>query len=114
MTAQINLQLNERNDETINLVLLMPDGVTPYNLNGAVVNFWIKPSSMSADTDVDVIQLSTATSGVTVTNAAGGLATVTVPLADMHTPVARFYRVDVLAGGQAKTAIYGLLQITDL
>lgn len=114
MTAQINLQLNERNDETVNLTLFMPDGVTPYNLTGAVVNFWIKPSAMSADTDVDVIQLSTTTSGVVVTNATGGLATVTIPLVDMHTPVARFYRVDVVAGGQTKTAIYGLLQITNL
>lgn len=114
MTAQINLQLNERNDETINLVLFMPDGVTPYNLAGAVVNFWIKPSAMSNDTDVDVIKLSTGTSGVIVTNAAGGLATATIPLADLQLPVARFYRVDVVAGGQTKTAIYGLLQIANM
>jgi hypothetical protein len=114
VTAQINLQLNERNDETVNLVLLQPDGVTPYNLTGAVVNFWIKPSAMSQDTDIDVIQLSTSTSGVVVTNATGGLATVNIPLVDLHTPTGRFYRVDVIAGGQTKTAIYGQLQVTNL
>ena len=114
MTLQQNLQLSERNDETINLVLLQPDGITPYNLTGATVRFFIKPSAASGDTDIDVILLSNVTSGIVVTDAVNGLATVTIPMADLPAPVAKFWRVDVVAAGQTKTAMFGLLQITDL
>lgn len=115
MTAQINLVLNERNDETINLTLLQPDGITPYDLTSAEVDFYIKPSAASEDTDIDVIKLSTTGGGVVVTSPpTAGLATVTIPTVDLQTPATRFWRVDVIAGGQKKTAMFGLLQINDL
>lgn len=110
MTTQANLLLNQGNDETVALTITQSDG-SVFDLTGTTVNFYIKPSAMTPDSDSRVVLLSTTTGGVTVTDAKNGLVTVSIPHANLAAPVARFWRCDVVSGGQTHTAFYGLLSV---
>lgn len=61
------------------LTVTESDGETPQNLTGSTLEFNAAPDGV-------VIQLTSPSGGIVVTNAAGGLATMTIPPAD-STPI---------------------------
>jgi hypothetical protein len=110
VTTQAWLLLNQGNDEFPTLALTKSDG-TPYNLAGATVEMYVKPSAVTPDDDTRVLKLSTATGEITVTDATGGLATVNIAAADLAIPVARYYRADIIASGSRHTALFGVMSV---
>jgi hypothetical protein len=64
------------------LAVVQSDG-SPFNLTGCTVYFTAK--LVITDADPGVFQLSSATAGVTITNAAGGLATIQPARGDTNT-----------------------------
>lgn len=108
--------LNESNDENLlaSLTTNQPSAGTALNLTGLTVEAYLKPARTTADGDAAVWKGSTATSGVTVTNAAGGLIEVAIPAAAVTTAKG-WLRIDVVTGGGLrKTAAYGAVTVTDL
>ena len=111
MGARRDLKLIEGNPETVRETVTDDDTGSPYDLTGATINFYIKPSADTADTDPSVTKLSTSTSEITVTDAAGGVCTVAVPPQAAGT---LWRRLDVVTAGQAKTAVYGPLYVLNV
>lgn len=115
MATSQAISLNENNDENVKVTITtnVPTDGTALDLTGKTVEAYLKPSKATADSDPAVWKGSTATSGVTVTDAANGKATVSIPAASITTTQA-WWRVDVLSGGLRKTAIYGTVTVVDL
>jgi|SRR5215831_6531789 len=110
MTSQFRMTLLQNNDETVELPFFADDAVWPIPV-GTEIQFWIKQQSSTPDTDPSAIKLSTVTGEVTVTNAAGGLAQVTIGAAHLATSGLFWWRCDALVQGSRKTAGFGPLQI---
>jgi hypothetical protein len=111
MGERRDLKLIEGNPETVRETITDDDTGLPLNLTGKVVNFYIKPSADTADADLSVTKLSTSTGEVTVSDAAGGVCTVAVPAQAAGT---LWRRLDVVSGGQPKTAVYGPLYVLNV
>lgn len=107
--------LNEANDETIKVTITtnVPSAGTPLDLTGKVVEAFLKTGAATADGDATTWKGSTATAEITVTDAAGGKASISVPAAAVTT-AKKWWRCDVLTGGLRKTAAYGDVSVTDL
>jgi hypothetical protein len=106
-----DLTLVEGNPETVKEIVTDDDTGLPFNLTGTTVEFWIKPDATVPDTDPSVVKLSTSTGEVTLTDAAGGVATVAVPAQSAGTS---WRRLDVVSGGSRKTAVYGPLYVINV
>jgi hypothetical protein len=111
MGERRDLKLIEGNPETVREIVTDDDTGLPLDLTGKTINFYIKPSADTVDTDPSVTKLSTATSGITVTDAAGGICTVAVPAQAAGT---LWRRLDVVTAGQPKTAVYGPLYVLNV
>lgn len=111
MGERRDLKLIEGNPETVRETVTDDDTGLPLNLTGKTINFYVKPSADTADTDPAVTKLSTATSGVTVTDAANGVCAVAVPAQVAGT---LWRRLDVVTAGQPKTAVYGPLYVLNV
>lgn len=111
MGVRTDLTLVEGNTETVEETVTDDDTGQPFNLTGKTVEFYIKANATVPDTDPSVVKLSTATGEVTVTDAAGGVATVAVPAQAAGTA---WHRLDVVSGGSRKTAVYGPLYVIDV
>lgn len=110
-------QLFQNNDETVKLVFSDPASSPengPYSLSGLTLNFYLKPSADTPDSDPSVVKLSTGSGEIVVTDAANGLATVTIAKADLPTAGTYFARVDAVQAGVTKTAGFGPVTITNL
>lgn len=112
MPVSRDLELYQGNQETFTITVTKDDG-TVQNLTGLTVNLWIKPARETADTDPLVIKLSTSTGEIVLTTPLAGLCTVTVPASALALAGRRWWRCDVLVGGQPKTAAYGPLKVID-
>jgi hypothetical protein len=108
----VNLTLAEFNDETLNVAITANS--VAYNLTGVTVQALFKVNAGDLDSAGTTLTLSTATSGVTITNAAGGLATVTIPKSNLQNTNFTFWRLDVIVGGLTNTVFYGTVTITKL
>lgn len=115
MATSQGISLNESNDENIKVTITtnVPTDGTVLDLTGKTVEAFLKPSKATADGDGAVWKGSSATTGVTVTDAVNGKCTVSVPAASVLTTMT-WWRVDVLSGGLRKTAIYGTVTVVDL
>ena len=107
--------LNENNDENVKVTITtnVPTEGTALDLTGKTVEAFLKPTKGTADNDAAVWKGSTATTGVTITDAANGKATVSIPAANVTT-TQTWWRVDVISGGLRKTAVYGVVTVVDL
>lgn len=87
----------------------------PWDLTGAVVRFVAKARPDTDDADADADWSSDDPSPrVTITDAAGGTATVQFEAGDLATGT-HFHRIDVIDGsGRATTARYGPLTVLDV
>jgi hypothetical protein len=106
-----DLKLIEGNPETVRETITDDDTGAALNLTGKVINFYVKPSADTVDTDPAVTKLSTATGEITMTDAANGICTVAVPPQAAGT---LWRRLDVVTGGQPKTAVYGPLYVLNV
>lgn len=111
MPVRADLTLIEGNTETVKETVLDDDTGQPLNLSGKTVEFYLKADATVPDTDPSVVKLSTSTGEVTITDAAGGVATVAVPAQSAGTS---WRRLDVVSGGSRKTAIYGPLYVINV
>lgn len=113
MAQKRDITLNEKNTEKINfsLVTNTPAADTDLDLTGKTLEAFLKPGASAADGDGW-----TGTSGagdVVVTNAASGDGYVKIPGASVTT-TQTWWRLDVLNGTERKTALYGVVTVTDL
>jgi hypothetical protein len=110
---QANITLAEWNDQTFNLTIT--SGGSAYNLTGVELDMFLKPQAGIPDSTSGVVKLSTATGEITITNAAGGLATVAIPNADVGSVNGySFYRVDAVVSSKRNTVLYGSVTTTAL
>lgn len=109
----VSLAVGEFNDETIDLTLT--SGGSALDLTAATIDVYLKTAAGISDTDPSTIHLSTGTGEVVVTNAVGGLATVSIAAATLGISAAYgFWRVDVVKSSKRNTALYGNVTITKL
>lgn len=113
MPASVALALFEGNTDTITLTITKAADSTAEDLTGKTVEVYFKPTATTPDNDVSVTKLMSPTD-VTITNAAGGLAQFTVPAAVVASPGSTFWRVDVVVGGNRRTAAYGTVTTENL
>lgn len=107
MPSQGTLTLHEYNDEEIDIVLWEDVQKTvPLDITGALVYFIYKTSSTQADDDAIIIPAE-------IINAVTGHCKVGIDNEQVSL-TRRFFRIDVVAGGERKTAIYGPISIVDL
>jgi hypothetical protein len=110
---EVDIVLVQNNDEVLNFALTSSGSAL--NLTSATVNMYLKTSAGISDTDPSTLTLTTTggSPAIVVTNAAGGLLTVTIPKADLApTAVYGYYRMDVVLSSQQHTAIWGSVTIT--
>lgn len=109
---EVDITLAEFNDETFDLALLTSGGGA-LNITGFELDMFLK--SAAGTPDSAATKLSTVTGEIVITNAAGGLATVAIPSADIGIGANYgFYRVDAVNGGFRNTAIFGKVAVTPL
>jgi hypothetical protein len=115
MATSTALSLNENNDETVRVTITtnQPSAGTPLNLTGMTLEAFLKPTSATADTASGVWKGTSAGGDITITDAANGKVAIAIPAAAV-TVSQGWWRLDVLSGVLRKTAVYGLLTVTDL
>jgi hypothetical protein len=109
MAKRTDLKLLQRNTPKIREVVTDDDTGNPVDLTGKTVEFYIKATDTTNDTDAVV--LSTATTGVTITDALAGICEVDLPA---QQPGEYWRRLDVVDGSDRKTAIYGPLHVINV
>lgn len=112
MAQNVPITLNEDNAEDIQVSIStnVPSDGTALDLTGLTVESYLKTAATSADTDSSTWKGSTATGEITVTNAPNGELTVSIPGAAVATAKG-WWRVDILASGKRKTAVYGTVTV---
>lgn len=111
MPSRVNLVLYQVNTEEFTVAVTL-DG-SAYDLTGATVEVYIKPTAATSDTDLSVSKL-TIGGGITVLDVPGGRVRVTVPSGVLTDPGLHWYRVDVVAALARRTAVLGTLYVTDV
>jgi hypothetical protein len=101
----VPLTLAEFNDQTINLAITSLG--SPFNLTGVTLNMLLKTAAGTADNLATLLSSAGGSPAIIVTNAASGLATVTIPSADLGALTYTFYRIDVVQSGLKNTCMYG-------
>jgi hypothetical protein len=113
MPVARDLKLYQGNQEIFTVTVTKDDDGLPQNLTGLVVNVYLKAARETADLDASTVKLSTSTGEIVLTTPLSGLCTVTVPASALATAGRRWWRCDVIIGGQAKTAAFGPLLVVD-
>ena len=111
----VNITLGEFNDEVINLAIT--NNNVALNLSSPVsygLQALFKTAAGIDDTDPSTLILSTGNGGIVITNAAAGLATLTIPNADLQDTNFAFWRVDLTSAGTQAKAMYGSVTIRAL
>jgi hypothetical protein len=117
VTTNYTIALNQNNDEVVQLTITEADpgdSGTLFNLTGLEVEFFIKTSKNTPDSDPATVKLTTVGGQVVLTNPTKGIATVTIAAANIATAGALWWRCDVVNMGDAaprKTAGCGNLNI---
>jgi hypothetical protein len=110
-----DLTLNENNDEEIlaTLTTNQPANGTPLDLTGLALEAFLKVSAATSDADGSTWKGTTTGGQVVVTDAVNGEVSVNIPAASVTTSMG-WWRLDVLDGALRKTALYGVVTVTDL
>ena len=101
------ITLSEFNDESINLAITQNGSA--FNLAGVTVDMFFKANAGDSDSAGSTLKLSSGggSPAITITNAAGGLATATLASSFLQSEPYNFYRVDVVVSGLRSTCVYG-------
>lgn len=115
MAEKRDLSLNENNDEEVlaTITTNQPTDGTVLDLTGKTLEAFLKASAATADNDGSVWKGTTTGGEVVVTDAVNGKVTVKIPAASVTTSM-KWWRLDVLNGSLRKTALYGVVTVTDL
>lgn len=115
MAQSLPLALNENNDEEINAILStnQPTVDTALNLTGLTLEAYLKASPSASDTDASTWKGTTTGGQIVVTVATAGKVSIKIPAASITTAMA-WWRLDVLDTGLRKTALYGVVSVTNL
>jgi len=117
MTTTQRAVVQQNNDETLQFTVYARDTAPadqPFNITGMTLDFWIKSTSLTPDTDPSTVHLSTSTGEITATQPTLGICQVTIAKSRLATAGTRWYRLDVTSGGQVRTAGKGDLVIDPL
>jgi hypothetical protein len=115
MTAFQQLTLLQHNDEVVDLTFTDDDTGLPYAFpSGTSVEFFIKSSQTTPDTDTGTIKLSTETGEITITDAANGKCQVAVPASATSLAGHFWWRADAVGAGGTprKTGVRGVMAVT--
>ena len=113
MTVNQQVSLVQNNDETVTITITDPTQPlqageeAPFNLTGSTVAFIRKATQSTPDTDSSFKSYT-----ATITNAAGGIASVSIPATDNTVAGTTWWRVDVTSGGKKLSPNYGALLVT--
>ena len=116
MATMAPLTLNQDNDEVIDLVIT-PVAATDDLSLVTELEFYLKPSQCTADTDAAVTVLTSSDPAqITITPQSSTqiVAIVYVPAASLLEPYDRWWRVDAYVGTTRRTAMYGPVTVVDL
>lgn len=115
MATQQAITLNENNDENVIVTITtnQPSVGTALDLTGKSIEAYLKAGAATPDTDGSTWKGSTTLGTVVVNDAAGGVAELLIPAASITTSMT-WWRVDVIASGKRKTAVFGPVTVTDL
>ncbi len=114
MTTTQRIVLGQNNDETVQVKVTKHDSIPSdavQDITGAVVDFYIKTTQQTPDTDPSTVHLSTTTGEIVLTNPTQGVAQISIARAHLQTPGNLWYRVDVTLSGQLKTSGNGSLVV---
>ena len=114
MTTTQSVVLGKNNDETLQVTITQHDSIPTdavLNITGMQLDFYIKTSQTTADSDPATVHLATGTGEITLTNPTQGVAQVFIAKTHLQTAGNLWYRLDVTTGGQTKTAGRGTLEI---
>lgn len=103
--------IQQGDDETLSITVTNPDG-TPYNLTGLPLRFVAKRSLLLRDDQGEIVK--TIGSGITVTNAAGGLAEVAIAGSDtraINAPAFLYWDLQIKQGGKNYTLAKGRVPV---
>lgn len=104
---QGTLTLSEFNDVTV--AIAVTNNGAAYNLTGVTLNLLLKSAPGTPDTSALVFSSAGGSPAITVTNAAGGLATAVIPNTDLDAENYSFFRLDVVSSGLTNTTLYGAI-----
>jgi hypothetical protein len=114
VTKNIQVPCGDTYEET--WTVKQEDGTTPYDLTGCLLIFTIKNASVltgTAQADPGVLQLKTPASGIVLTNASGGIATMTMTATQTNGISPQTYVYDVRlkdASGKIKRLQQGTVE----
>ena len=112
--AATALQITRGDTSALNVTCYQSDGVTALNITGYTL--WWTAKNSASDADPGVIQKTTTGGGITITNAAGGIATVNLVPADtsgLSTGVALLWDLQAKDGsGNITTLAAGMVAVT--
>jgi hypothetical protein len=114
MTTTQRVIVQQNNDETLQATVQDHDSSPSdnvINITGMQLDFYIKSAPLTPDTDPGTVHLSTATGEITLTDPVNGSARIFVARAHLQNAGSLWYRLDVLSGGQLKTAGNGDLVV---
>jgi hypothetical protein len=115
VATEADIEIVEDNDAIV-VVTCRVDGA-PVNLTGAQVDFFLKPTKATAETDSSVVHYSTDTGEITLRTQSGGtLGQVEIRFVgtDVATPEKWRYRLDVTQAERRLTYAFGRVVVIDV
>lgn len=107
-----SLELFQGDDEQVTVTVSDEDSGAAYDLTGATLTVYLKPSAETADDDASVTTL-TVGNGIEVLDAAAGSIRVTVPKSWLATAGTRWWHLTVVKAGATRTAARGPVHVID-
>ena len=114
MTTTQRLVVQQNNDITLQATIMERDSIPtdgPFNITGMKLDFWIKDSELTSDTDPDTIHLSTLTGEIVMSNPPAGIATIFIARSHVLEFGEQWYRLDVTSGLTVRTEGNGTLVV---
>lgn len=114
MTTTQSIVVGQNNDETLQTTITNHDSVPSdavVDITGMQLDFYIKATETTADSDPSTVHLSTLTGEIVLTNPTQGVAQISIARAHLQTVGNLWYRLDVKASSQIKTAGKGTLVV---
>lgn len=114
MTVTRRLVVPQNNDVTLKATISQTDSIPTdavFDITGMQIDFWIKTSKDTADTDPTTVHLSTSGGDIILTDPTNGVCQVSVAKTHLQTAGDLWYRLDVTSAGVLKTAGNGTFTV---
>ncbi|KAB2384743.1 hypothetical protein [Actinomadura montaniterrae] len=107
-----SLDLFQGDDEQVTVTVSDEATGAAYDLTGALVHVYLKPSAETPDGDASVVVLAIG-DGIEVLDAAAGQIRVTIPSSWLATAGTRWWHLTVVMAGATRTAARGPVHVLD-